>query len=103
VVITLKDVRTRRPVRSEYLRSGEILVMDRMPNGRYVVEYLQGINWSFTKTLSNGISRGGFLIDQKASKINKIFVVNNKPAGYIDCAVNGDLRADEISEEQFFN
>lgn len=104
VVITLKDVRTRRPVRSEYLRSGEILVMDRMPNGRYVVEYLKGINWSFTKTLSNGISRGGFLIDQKTMKINTIFVViNNKPAGYTDCAVTGNLTYNDISEEQFFN
>ena len=104
MVITLKDLRTRRSVRSEYVRSGEKLVMDRIPNGRYQVEYLQGLKWSFNKTLPNEISKGGFLADQKTSKVNYVWNLSNSQSiGYNDCVVGGGLTSDEISEEQFFN
>jgi tetratricopeptide (TPR) repeat protein len=104
MVITLKDLRTRRSVRSEYVRSGEKLVMDRIPNGRYQVEYLQGLNWSFNKMLPNEIIKGGFLVDQKTSKVNKVWNFSNyQSRGYKDCVVEGGLNSDEISEEQFFN
>jgi hypothetical protein len=104
MVITLKDLRTRRSVRSEYVRSGEKLVMDRIPNGRYQVEYLQGLKWSFNKTLPNEISKGGFLVDQKTSKVNQVWNFSNyQSLGYTDCVVGGGLTSDEISEEQFFN
>jgi len=104
MVITLKDLRTRRSVRSEYVRSGEKLVMDRIPNGRYQVEYLQGLNWSFNKMLPNEIIKGGFLVDQKTSKVNKVWNFSNyQSLGYKDCVVEGGLNSDEISEEQFFN
>ena len=104
MVITLKDLRTRRSVRSEYVRSGEKLVMDRIPNGRYQVEYLQGLKWSFNKMLPNEISKGGFLVDQKTSKVNQVWNFSNyQSLGYKDCVVGGGLTSDEISEEQFFN
>jgi hypothetical protein len=78
--------------------------MDRIPNGRYQVEYIQGVNWSLNKTLPNGISRGGFLVDQKTNKVNQVWnFSNNKSLGYKDCVTEGSLTSDEISEEQFFN
>ena len=104
MVITLKDLKTRRSVRSEYVRSGEKLVMDRIPKGRYQVEYLQGLKWSFNKMLPNEISKGGFLVDQKTSKVNQVWNFSNyQSLGYKDCVVGGGLTSDEISEEQFFN
>jgi tetratricopeptide (TPR) repeat protein len=104
MVITLKDLRTRRSLRSEYIRSGEKLVMNRIPNGRYQVEYLQGFNWSFNKRLSDGISKGGFLIDQKTKSVNMIYNYNGyKKRGFENCVIGGDITSDEISEEQFFN
>ena len=104
MVITLKDLRTRRTVRSEYVRSGEKLVMDRIPNGRYQVEYLQGLKWSFNKMLPDEISKGGFLVDQKTSKVNQVWNFSiYQSLGYKDCVVGGGLTSDEISEEQFFN
>jgi tetratricopeptide (TPR) repeat protein len=104
MVITLKGLRTRRSVRSEYVRSGEKLVMYRIPNGRYQVEYLQGFNWSFNKRLSDGISKGGFLIDQKTKSVNMIYNYNGyKMRGFENCVIGGDITSDEISEEQFFN
>lgn len=104
MVITLKDLRTRRSIRSEYVRSGEKLVMNRIPNGRYQVEYLQGLNWSFNKLVPNEITKGGFLVDQKTSKVNKVWNFSNyQSRGYEDCVVDGGLTSDEISEEQFFN
>jgi tetratricopeptide (TPR) repeat protein len=104
MVITIKNFRTRRAVRTEYVRSGEILIIEQIPNGRYIVEYLQGIHWSFNKTLSDGISKGGFLVDQKYQAIANVWNYNGyKTLGYTDCVIGGGLSSNEISEDQFFN
>jgi tetratricopeptide (TPR) repeat protein len=104
MVVTIKNIRTRRAVRTEYVRSGEKLIIDQIPNGRYIVQYLQGINWSFNKTLSDGISKGGFLIDQKTKVINTVYDYNNfRMRGFENCIIGGELTTDEISENQFFN
>ena len=104
MVITIKNIRTRRAVRTEYVRSGEKLTIGQIPNGRYVVQYLQGTNWSFNKTLSDGISKGGFLIDQKTKVINAVYDYNNfRMRGFENCVIDGELTIDEISEDQFFN
>ena len=104
MVITIKNIRTRRAVRTEYVRSGEKLTIGQIPNGRYIVQYLQGINWSFNKTLSDGISKGGFLIDQKTKVINTVYNYNGfRMRGFENCIIGGELTTDEISEDQFFN
>ena len=104
MVITIKNIRTRRAVRTEYVRSGEKLIIGQIPNGRYIVQYLQGINWSFNKTLSDGISKGGFLIDQKTKVINTVYNYNGfRMRGFENCIIGGELTTDEISEDQFFN
>tara|TARA_B110000503_G_scaffold143630_1_gene246482 strand:+ start:3135 stop:5447 length:2313 start_codon:yes stop_codon:yes gene_type:complete len=104
MVISIKDITSRRVVRSEYVRSGETLIINQIPNGRYIVEYLQGINWSFNKTLSDGISKGGFLVDQKTKIINTVYNYNGfRMRGFESCKINGNLTTDEISEDQFFN
>ena len=104
MVITIKNIRTRRAVRTEYVRSGEKLIIEQIPNGRYIVQYLQGINWSFNKTLSDGISKGGFLIDQKTKVINTVYNYNGfRMRGFENCIIGGELTTDEISEDQFFN
>jgi len=104
MVITIKNIRTRRAVRTEYVRSGEKLVIERIPNGRYIVEYLQGINWSFNKTLSDGITKGGFLIDQKTKALNTVYNYNGmRMQGFGNCIIGGGLTSDDISEDQFFN
>ena len=104
MVVTIKDIRTRRAVRTEYVRSGEKLTIGQIPNGRYIVQYLQGINWSFNKTLSDGISKGGFLIDQKTKVINTVYNYNGfRMRGFENCIIGGELTTDEISEGQFFN
>jgi hypothetical protein len=104
MVITIKDNRTRRSVRTEYVRSGEKLVIENIPNRRYNVEYLHGINWSFNKRLSDGISKGGFLIDQKTKSVNMIYNYSGyKMRGFENCVIGGDITSDDISEDQFFN
>ena len=104
MVITIKNFRTRRAVRTEYVRSGERLIIEQIPNGRYIVEYLQGIHWSFNKTLSDGISKGGFLVDQKYQAIANVWDYNGyKTLGYTDCVIGGGLSSNDISEDQFFN
>ena len=104
MVITIKNIRTRRAVRTEYVRSGEKLIIGQIPNGRYIVQYLQGINWSFNKTLSDGISKGGFLIDQKTKVINTVYNYNGfRMRGFENCIIGGEITTDEISEDQFFN
>jgi len=104
MVITIKDNRTRHSIRTEYVRSGEKLAIENIPNGRYNVEYLQGINWSFNKRLSDGISKGGFLIDQKTKSVNMIYNYNGyKMRGFENCVIGGEITSDDISEDQFFN
>ena len=54
--------------------------------------------------LPNEISKGGFLVDQKTSKVNQVWNFSiYQSLGYKDCVVGGGLTSDEISEEQFFN
>lgn len=104
MVITIKDNSTRRSIRTEYVRSGEKLIIENIPNGRYNVEYLQGINWSFNKRLSDGISKGGFLIDQKIKSVNMIYDYSGyKMRGFENCVTGGEISSDDISEDQFFN
>jgi tetratricopeptide (TPR) repeat protein len=104
MVITIKNIRTRRAVRTEYVRSGEKLIIGQIPNGSYIVQYIQGINWSFNKTLSDGISKGGFLIDQKTEVINTVYNYNGfRMRGFENCIIGGELTTNEISVDQFFN
>ena len=105
MVITLKSLNNRnRVIRSQYVRSGDKLVIENVPRGRYIVNYISGKDWTFDKVLSDGISKGGFLFNQKTEKVNKIWrFTGNNSLGYRDCVVGGNLTNSEISESEFFN
>ena len=104
MVVTVKSIRTRRKVRSGYVRSGETITMDRIPNGRFDVEYLKGFNWSFSKILVDGISKGGFLVDQETKRISKSLLYNKKMTdGFENCAIDGKIESENISVEDFLN
>ena len=80
------------------------MVIENVPIGRYIVNYISGKDWTFNKVLSDGISKGGFLFNQKTEKVNKIWrFTGNNSLGYTDCVVGGNLTTSEISESEFFN
>ena len=64
MVITIKNFRTRRAVRTEYVRSGEDTSNRTNSKWKIYCRILQGINWSFNRRFSDGISKVGFLVDQ---------------------------------------
>ena len=104
MVCTLKSTRTRRAIRSIFIRAGDEWVMDDVPPGYYVIEYLQGKRWVNTKKLSDGITNGGFSDDQKFKEVNYRWdIASNSSNGFENCVIDGTLTVDEITEDQFFN
>ena len=102
--VTVKSIRTRRNIRSGYVRSGETITMDRIPNGRFDVEFIKGFNWSFSKTLGDGISKGGFLVNQETKRISKSLLYNKKMTdGFENCTIDGKIESENISVEDFLN
>ena len=102
LVVTVKSIRTGNIVRSQYVRSGENLTMEQLPNGYFKVESFQGTNWSFTKLLNNGSTKGGFTKDELFKKINDDwnFKLYDK---LIFCSTDGNLTHEIITEEEYFN
>ncbi len=104
MVCTLKSTRTRRAIRSIFIRAGDEWVMDDVPPGYYVLEYLQGKRWIYTKKLSDGVTDGGFSEEQKFKEVNYRWDIDfNTSQGFENCVTDGTLTADEITEDQFFN
>jgi len=104
MVVTVKSIRTRRNIRSGYVRSGETITMNRIPNGRFDVEFIKGFNWSFSKTLGDGISKGGFLVNQETKRISKSLLYNKiMTDGFENCTIDAKIESENISVEDFLN
>ena len=99
-VVTIKSLRTKRAIRSVYVRAGERYDIKKIPLGRYRIELLKGNKW-----VNSSTDRGRFLIDEKASKVNDIWVYTQRTGSWsmADCASGGDISSDEISTNEYFN
>ena len=104
MVVSLRSQRTNRTIRSVFIRAGEKWEMKNVTTGNFTLEYLQGNNWVFSKKLSDGISRGGFLKAPRFKRLNYTWKIRTNITGYgfENCADEGDLTSDEITENEFF-
>ena len=57
-------------MRSQFIRKGEGLTMLEIPNGNYWIKQFDGNNWTYDAIMPDGITKGGFTINQKISKAN---------------------------------
>lgn len=61
VVVMLMDSKTKQPVRNNYIRAGDDLIMGNIPDGSYYLKALFGNDWNKELTLSEDAAlRGGF-------------------------------------------
>ena len=108
VVATLKSTRTRRSVRSVYVRAREKWDMKDVPIGNFKLEFIKGNKWVFSKKLDDGIgiSRGGFLFGQEYREVERFNInisSNIISDGMGFCIEGGTLTTNEILEDEFFN
>ena len=99
-VVTIKSTRTRRAIRSVYVRSGDEITMTNIPVGFYTVEILHGLKWTTRK-----YNRGAFSEEEKAIIVNKIWRYTSRQdfGGLDDCVFGGDLSSDDITLDEYFN
>ena len=91
-------------VRCQFVREGELLIMDNVPNGIYEVKVYSGSSWVFDELMDDGITRGGFKSNQVIERFKRTFEVNdifNTFTGIDFCAEFGDLKSDDISINDF--
>ncbi len=105
LVFSLVNIRTNKRVRAQYVRKGDKIVVEKIPDGVYEIQFYKGNYWSNSITLGDGITEGGFLSDVEFEKISKYYYINaNSLIGGVKMnVVDGGIESDSINESQFFN
>ncbi|MFL2628385.1 MAG: tetratricopeptide repeat protein, partial [Candidatus Marisimplicoccus sp.] len=104
VIVTLKRLENNFRVRSVFIRKGDDYIMERIPNGRYIIQWYEGNDWITSKVMSDGITRGGFLKDEDftaGEESRSLF--NNIQRTLQFNAVDGNFNTKRISEDDFLN
>lgn len=99
-VVTLKSLRTKRAVRSVFIRSGDKYVIDNIPKGSYRISILYGDEW-----LNKTNDRGRFNVDERAEVIDRIITYTGRAEkqGLQDCVIGGSVSGSNISIDEYFN
>jgi len=104
LLISIRRADTKYRVRSVFIRSGEAFTVNNIPNGRYIIEEINGNKWTTTIVRKDGITKGGFLENENFERLNTIEVLYNGSKGTIRWAVpGGNLTSQQISENDFLN
>ena len=101
VVVIRRFVTGRRDgprIRAQFLRKGQVITMDNIPNGTYYTQDYYGEYWIENLDPKNRFLRGSTFKDYK----NYPFYIRNNTMKYT-YGVTGGQQGDEISEEEFFN
>lgn len=64
VLILVINTRSKIKVRSQFIRKGEELIMEKIPNANYKLRIYEGNDWTFDKLMEDDITRGGFTNDE---------------------------------------
>ncbi len=110
IVFLLKDVRTGRTIRNEFIRKNTSFRLTDIPNGTYKFVYFSGNDWSNSKSMNNGRIRGGFTKNASFSKSDKPsdyikFEYGYYGGGYtlkLTQVYNGNLETESADEDDFF-
>lgn len=99
-VVTLKSLRTKRAVRSVFIRSGDKYLIDKIPRGSYRVSILYGEEW-----LDKTNDRGRFNVGERAEVIDGIMTYSGRgeKKSLQDCVIGGTISGSDISIDEYFN
>ena len=110
IVFILIDSYSGRRVRNEFIRRGEKFRLTKIPYGTYDYMYFSGRNWDSSKSMNNGKIKGGFRDYQGFSKNQNFRDRMEFERGYyggytlkLTQEINGNLKTDETTENDFFN
>jgi len=71
ILVVVQDINTGVKVRSQFIRKGEYLTMENIPNGNFNIKSFEGNIWTFDKLMADKITKGGFTINRKCRSIKK--------------------------------
>jgi hypothetical protein len=110
VVFVVVDTHTKKRIRNEFIRKGEIFTMTKIPYGTYDYMYFTGRNWSNNVLINKGTVKGGF---QDYKSFNKNDYNEDQmefKRGYygsyqitLSQTIDGNLETKSTSESAFFN
>jgi tetratricopeptide (TPR) repeat protein len=69
-LVIVRDINTGVKVRSQFIRKGEDITMNNIPNGNFEIKSFTGNNWAYDTMMPDGRTLGGFKINQEI-QLNK--------------------------------
>ena len=104
IIVTLRRIETNFRVRSVFIRKGDVFTMERIPNGRYILQWYEGTDWVTSKIMNDNVTRGGFSKDEdfiSAEESRALF--NNIQRSLQFNVTGGNFITKKISEDDFLN
>ena len=101
VVVVRKFLSRRRDgprIRAQFIRKGETIIMDNIPNGTYYIQTYNGDSWIKNLNPKNRFLRSSSFTDYKSFP----FTVFNNTMKYSYSVLDGD-EGDSINKDDFFN
>jgi len=107
IVFLLKNVYSKKTIRNEFIRKNSSFSLTEIPSGTYEFSYFSGLDWDPDALLKNGEIKGGFTCRISFSKSDEYKDRMEFPDGYsttltLNEVVNGNLKTEEINENEFF-
>ena len=106
LVFLLKDLRSNRFIRNEFIRAGTKFNLTKIPYGRYKFYYTYGKGWSNLAPFKKGAAKGNFTIGKGVSKSDDRIdfeFKNGYKGSYtlkLQMIENGNLSTEEASEDE---
>ena len=106
IVFLVKNIRTGRTIRNEYIRGNTQFVLTDLPYGKYKFYYLYGKDWSPDADFKGGVAKGNFLTNKGVSKSEDTFDFDFQDGYYgtyeitLQLLSNGNLKTERSSENE---
>ena len=102
LVVVIKRFKGKRRdgtrIRAQFIRKGESIIMDNIPNGTYYLQTYSGDSWIKNLNPKNRFLRRSSFVDYKSF----YFIINNDTMKYSYSVPGGD-EGDPINNDDFFN
>ena len=106
ILLLLVNSRTGIKIRSQFLRKGDELDIKNLPDGNYTLRAFKGNNWTFDKTMEDGVTKGGFYINEERKEYESLFnlrwspnIISNSSFGF--SVIGGDIEGKNITQKEF--
>ena len=106
ILLLLVNTKTGIKIRSQFLREGEELDMENIPDGIYTLRTSKGNNWTFDEIMEDGITKGGFTTNKERKEYESLFNVIWSPniisnSSFQFSVIGGDIEGTDITQEEF--